>query len=157
MNLKEIAEELGVNTILEGSIRKSGNRIRVTAQLIDADTDEHLWTEQFDADFEDIFAVQSNIARKIAEKFNITITESVEMQLKTPPTLNMEAYDLFLKARQMSFDEWGYPKRRGDSLWRQGPNVDTGLGVDLVVEQGPIVECAKAGVQMIKPGVNQAK
>jgi TolB-like protein/class 3 adenylate cyclase len=117
MNLKEIAEELGVNTILEGSIRKSGNKIRVTAQLIDADTDEHLWTEQFDEDFEDIFAVQSNIARKIAEKFNITITESVEMQLETPPTLNMEAYDLFLKARQMSFDEWGFgkPQPRRDS------------------------------------------
>ena len=73
MSLREIGQELGVKIILEGSVRKSGDKIKVTAQLIDATTDEHLWIEMYDADFKEIFEVQSSIAKKIAEKFDITM------------------------------------------------------------------------------------
>ncbi|PYL46193.1 MAG: hypothetical protein DMF32_12710, partial [Verrucomicrobia bacterium] len=66
-NVREIAQQLGVANVLEGSVQRSGNRVRVTAQLIDARTDTHLWAERYDRDLADVFAIQSEIAKKIAD------------------------------------------------------------------------------------------
>ncbi len=98
-SLREIAAELGVATIVEGSARRDANRVRIVAQLIDAETDEHLWAETYDRDLTDIFAIQSDVAGRIAQSLHARITEPESARLKRQPTRNMEAYGLYLRAR----------------------------------------------------------
>jgi len=102
INIKEIAKELNVSAILEGSVRKSGNTIRVTAQLIDAATDEHIWVETYDRQLADIFQIQSDIARLIAEKFSV----EVPLQIGHIPTTNIQAYDNFQKGKHFTYKYW---------------------------------------------------
>ena len=98
-SLSRIAEELNVGTVLEGSVRKAGSRIRITVQLIDARTEEHRWSETYDKDFDDIFAIQSQIAKNVAARLNLTVApSSLAVQ---PPTRNLEAYSLYLKGRTL--------------------------------------------------------
>src|SRR6202035_6161440 len=75
-NLREIAQQLGVAHVLEGSVQRTGNRVRVTAQLIDARTDTHLWAERYDRDLADVFAIQSEIAKTIADPLQAKISPS---------------------------------------------------------------------------------
>ena len=105
---RQIADELGVANILEGSVRKQGNMVRITAQLINARTDEHVWSEDYDRELKDIFAVQSEIAREIASRFQPNLSEASRKGLSAGPTDNMEAYDHYLKARSLSFSSIGY-------------------------------------------------
>lgn len=98
-SLSSIAEELHVGTVLEGSVRKAGSRIRITAQLIDATTEEHLWSETFDRDFDDIFAIQSQIAKNVAAALHLTLTPLSGPA--GPPTRNLDAYSLYLKGRTL--------------------------------------------------------
>ena len=99
-NIRDIGSELSVATILEGSIRRAGNRVRITSQLIDARTDEHLWAETYDRDLADIFEVQSDVARHIAEALQATLTSAEEAQIDKRPTQNLSAYDYYLKGRE---------------------------------------------------------
>jgi len=100
-SLSEIGKELGVATILEGSVRRGGNRVRIVAQLIDTETDKHLWAETYDRDLDDIFAIQSDVAKKIAAALEASLTPEEEKSIYEKPTNNVEAYDLFLKGRIM--------------------------------------------------------
>jgi len=100
-NLKKIAAELGVVTILEGSVRRIGSKVHMNAQLIDARTDEHLWADTFDGDTSDIFALQASLAQKIAAALKATLTPGEKSLIERRPTGNQEAYDLFLRARAM--------------------------------------------------------
>ncbi|HSN57580.1 MAG TPA: protein kinase, partial [Candidatus Sulfomarinibacteraceae bacterium] len=99
-SIREIAAELEVGTVLEGSVRRAGNRVRVTAQLIEAASDRHLWSESYDRDLEDIFEVQSNVAVQIAQSLQTELASDVVAQIQKRPTDSMEAYDLYLKGRQ---------------------------------------------------------
>ena len=101
MNLKEIAEELGVANILEGSIQRTGSKIRVVAQLIEAETDQHLWAETYDEEFEDIFSIQTSIAKEIASALKSQITESEKSVIEEKITDNIEAYELYLKVKEL--------------------------------------------------------
>ena len=94
--LRDIARELGVATVVEGSVRRAGSRLRVVAQLIDASTDEHLWAEKFDRDLTDVFAVQSEIAEEIARALEATLTPAERVRLGRKPTDDLEAYNLYL-------------------------------------------------------------
>ena len=114
LNLKKIADELNVNSILEGSVRKSGNTIRITAQLIDARTDQHIWAETFDSELKDIFEVQSEIARSIAQKFQIEITPDVNSKISQIPTNNVEAYDQFQKGKFFMYTKYSNTFREED-------------------------------------------
>ena len=98
--IREIAGELGVGTVLEGTVRRAGNRVRVTAQLIDAWTDKHLWADTYDRDLEDIFEVQSTIAETIARSLKAKLTPEEVEQIRKLPTDNVDAYDLFLRGRE---------------------------------------------------------
>ncbi|GMR14758.1 MAG: hypothetical protein BMS9Abin30_0365 [Gammaproteobacteria bacterium] len=100
-SLAEIAGELGVDQVLEGSVRKADNRVRITAQLIDAKTDRHLWSETFDRDLVDIFAIQDEIANAIvgALRSELGILQDVPTITVTADTENLDAYELYLKAR----------------------------------------------------------
>ena len=98
-NLKKIAAELGVATILEGSIRRVGTKVHMNAQLIDARTDEHLWADTFDGDTSDIFALQASLAQKIAAALKATLTPGERNLIERRPTENPEAYELYSRAR----------------------------------------------------------
>lgn len=106
LNLKKIASDLNVSIVLEGSVRKSGNQLRVTAQLINADTDEHLWAESFDRELKDVFEVQTEIAQVIAEKFRIQLTPEQNLKVNAISTPNTDAYETYLKARHIAFNEY---------------------------------------------------
>jgi eukaryotic-like serine/threonine-protein kinase len=99
-DITKIAEALRVRTILEGSVRKAGNRIRVTAQLIDAADGSHIWSERYDREMEDVFAIQDEISQAISEKLRVRL--SGERPLVRRHTQNVEAYSLYLKARYHS-------------------------------------------------------
>ena len=101
MNLKEIADELQVANILEGSIQRTGNKIRVVGQLIEAKTDNHLWSETYDKDIDDIFLIQTSIAKEIASSLKSKITESEKSHIEDKLTDNIEAYELYLKVREL--------------------------------------------------------
>src|SRR5262249_3927691 len=97
-NLREVAAELDVATVLEGSVQKAGDRARIIVQLIDAQTDTHLWSETYDRDLKDIFSVESEVAQKIADSLKEKLTPEAAQSLEQVPTRNVEAYNLYLKA-----------------------------------------------------------
>ncbi len=98
----QIASELGVSYILEGSVRRAGNKVRVTGQLIHASTDEHVWAKAYDRDLTDIFAIQSELAQSIAVELKAALSPEEKALLERRPTENTEAYDLYLKARGLT-------------------------------------------------------
>lgn len=100
VDLVTVAEKLGVDAILEGSVRRSGDRVRITAQLIDGKSDRHLWSETYDRELKDVFAVQDEIARNIVDALEINLTPAQQHSIqKTATTVDMEAYDLYLRGR----------------------------------------------------------
>ena len=98
-NLREIAQQLGVANVLEGSVQKAADRVRVSVQLISAQDDSHLWAETYDHNLSDIFAVESDIAKTVAEALRAKLTGSAEKLLASKPTENPEAHQLYLKGR----------------------------------------------------------
>jgi TolB-like protein len=98
-NLSEIGKQLGVANIVEGSVQRSGDQVRVNVQLIKAATDSHLWADIYDRKLTDIFAVESEIAKSIADKLQAKLTGVEMTALAKTPTPNQEAYDLYLKGR----------------------------------------------------------
>jgi TolB-like protein/cytochrome c-type biogenesis protein CcmH/NrfG len=102
-SIKQIGRELGVAYVLEGSVRREGNKVRVTGQLIDARTDEHVWAKAYDRDLNDIFAIQGELAQAIAEALQSVLSPAAKVLLARRPTENTEAYDDYLKARQIRY------------------------------------------------------
>ncbi len=109
-NLREIAKQLAVANILEGSVQKAADKVRVNVQLINATTDAHLWAETYDRKLTDIFGVESDIAKTIAEALQATLTGSEKTAIAKRPTANSEAYELYLKGR------FFWNKRTGNDL-----------------------------------------
>jgi len=95
----EISRELNVGTLLEGSVRKAGNRVRVSVQLIDANSDRHLWAENYDRNLEDVFSIQSEIAENVADRLKIRLLEGDVQKLRRAPTNDPVAHDLYMKGR----------------------------------------------------------
>jgi TolB-like protein/class 3 adenylate cyclase/Flp pilus assembly protein TadD len=100
-NLREIATDLGVAHVLEGTVQRAGNRIRVSAQLIDARTDSHLWAERYDRNSEDVFAIQSEVAKNIVAQLKVNLSPSEKAAIDVRPTRDLEAFDLYLQAKQL--------------------------------------------------------
>ena len=115
VDVREVARQLGVDTVLEGSVRRSGDRVRITAQLIDADTGYHLWSSTYDRELQDIFVVQDEISAEIVRALKVTLgteEQAPMMARAAPPTQDVEAYQLYLQARH----QW---KRRGEQALRR--------------------------------------
>ncbi|PYV75682.1 MAG: hypothetical protein DMG96_16415, partial [Acidobacteria bacterium] len=106
-NLREIAKTLGVSHVVEGSVQRAGGRVRVNAQLIDARNDAHLWTEHYDRDFADIFAIQSEIAQQIADQLRAKLSAEEKAAIAEPPTADLAAFAYYVKANQIDiWDNW---------------------------------------------------
>jgi TolB-like protein len=122
--LGEIGRELDVGSILEGSFRKAGNRIRITTQLIDVVGDKHLWAQNYDKNLDDIFAVQSEIAEKVAGELKTRLLESEKRTLEKKPTENIEAYTCFLRGRELYREETEASLRQAISLFEKAIELD---------------------------------
>ena len=102
VDVKQVGRELGVRYVLEGSVRKAGNRVRVTGQLIDAANGAHVWADRFDRELTDIFAVQDELTREIIAALRVTLTPEMKGRLAHKATIDVEAYNLFLRAREQA-------------------------------------------------------
>src|SRR5207249_3629835 len=100
-NLRKISEELEVAHVVEGSVQRAANKIRVNAQLIDARTDAHLWAQTYDRDLADVFAIQSEIAKTIADQLQAKLSPSEKAAIEKPPTADLVAYDLYVRANAL--------------------------------------------------------
>ena len=139
-NAREIGKALGVATLLEGSVRRIGNRVRVNVQLINANNDEHIWAEDYDRDLTDVFAIQTDLAQKIASALQAKLSPNEKARLDQRPTENSDAYLLFVQAHD-------YATRR--NMFR-----DTSLKAIPLFEQAikldPNFALAFAGLSMVQ-------
>src|SRR5881398_703609 len=115
-NLREIAQQLGVAHIVEGSVQRAGNRVRVNAQLIDARTDAHLWAQTYDRDLADVFAIQSEIAKAIADQLQAKLSPSEKSAIERPPTNDLAAFDLYTRAKNLLLTAAESGAGKADSL-----------------------------------------
>ena len=133
----EVARSLGVGHVLEGSVRKSGSRVRITAQLIDASTGGHVWAERFDRDLTDIFAVQDDVTAKIVSALSLNLNPGDLQRIAAARTDNMEAYDCYL---------------RGRALWQRSakePNAQARALLERAVELDPKFASAHALLSIV--------
>jgi len=146
LSIKEIAKELGVSAVLEGSVRKLGSNVRITVQLIDVDSDTHLWSEIYDGDLSDpshIFSIQSEVAQAIAGKLHAVITPQEKHLIEKIPTQNQEAYEAYLK---------------GQFYWKKltQNDLETALKYfELAKEKDPEFALAYAGISDVWIGLQQ--
>src|SRR5881398_2055509 len=142
-NAREIGKALGVATLLEGSVRRIGNRVRVNVQLINANNDEHIWAEDYDRDLTDVFAIQTDLAQKIASALQAKLSQSEKARIDHRPTQNSDAYLLFVQAH--------------DYANRAEMFHDTSLKAEPLFEQAikldPNFAAAFAGLSMVESWV----
>ena len=118
-NLREIGVALGVAHILEGTVRRAGNRVRINAQLINARTDAHIWADTFDREATDLFALQSELAEKIATALQANLSPREKANMQIHPTAHLDAYDLYLRARDLfRWSGAGDPRENGEKALR---------------------------------------
>ncbi len=115
-NLREIGQALGVAYLLEGSVQRAGGKVRVTAQLIDARTDAHVWANRYDGEIADVFGIQSQIAENIASQLKARLSPAEKATLAERPTTDVQAYDLYLKARQLGDGNFNLITGKADLL-----------------------------------------
>jgi TolB-like protein/Flp pilus assembly protein TadD len=139
-NVREIGKALGVSTILEGSVRRSGNRVRVNVQLINATNDEHLWAEDYDRDLTDVFAIQTDLAQKITSALQAKLSPSEKARIDRRPTQNADAYLLFIQAHNYANrpDLFRDISLKAEQLFEQATKLD------------PNFAAAFAGLSMIE-------
>ena len=131
-NVRDIGKALGVANILEGSVRRSGNRVRVNVQLIDANTDEHVWANDYDRDVTDVFAIQSDLAREIANALQAKLSPAEKSQMTRKPTENGEAYLAFVQAHDLScfYEDHGKLKQ-SEQLYQRAIDLDPNFALAL--------------------------
>jgi TolB-like protein/Tfp pilus assembly protein PilF len=123
-SVREIGKVLGVSAVLEGSVRKEKNRVRVSVQLINAANDAHIWAEDYDRDLTDVFAIQSDLAQKIAQELRAKLSPNEKAQLTRKPTENGEAYLAFVEARNLFVPEDKTKIEQGEQLYERALQLD---------------------------------
>jgi adenylate cyclase len=124
VHVREIGATLGVRYVLEGSVRKAGARVRITAQLIDATNDGHLWAERFDRELTDIFAVQDDVTRQIVAALSLNLTQGDRRRIQAGQTGNMEAFDCFLRGRDLWWSHAKGPNAQARDLLLRATELD---------------------------------
>jgi TolB-like protein/Flp pilus assembly protein TadD len=125
-NAREIGKALGVGALLEGSVRRIGNRVRVSVQLINANNDEHIWAEDYDRDLTDVFAIQTDLAQKIASSLQAKLSSNEKERLDRRPTQNSDAYLLFIQAHDYANrpDRFRDTSLKAEELFEQAIKLD---------------------------------
>jgi TolB-like protein/Tfp pilus assembly protein PilF len=129
-NLPEIAQALKVAHVLEGSVQRSGNRVRVSAQLIDARNDTHIWAEKYDRDLADVFSIQSEIARAIADQLQARLSPKEKSAINERPTSDFAAHDLYLRAKELIYEGEVTPSRQRENLFQAVQLLDQAVARD---------------------------
>ncbi|NIM28618.1 MAG: tetratricopeptide repeat protein [Gammaproteobacteria bacterium] len=122
--VRQVAEELGVRYVLEGSVRRMAGQVRINAQLIDATTGRHLWADRYDGKDADIFALQDRVIGKIVAALKLSLTDEERIQLARIPTRNLEAYDYYLRADRLLYKYRGSHRVEGMSLYQRAIDLD---------------------------------
>jgi len=133
LSVKQISQELGVKYILEGSVQKAGNRVRITAQLIDATTGYHLWSENYDRDLSDIFALQDEITLKIIEAFQIKLTWGEQAHLWEGGTTSIQAFDKFMRGMDCFFRVNEKDNKQARHFFEEAINIDKGYAMAYIM------------------------
>ena len=128
-NTRQVGDELGVSHVLEGSVRKTGAWLHINAQLIDARTDSHIWAEEYDRDLKDMFAVQSEIAQKVAERLHAKISTAEKLAIERPPTANITAFDLYSRAKNLVLN-WSYGINEAGNLVKAADLLNQAIAHD---------------------------
>ena len=175
MSLKQIGKELGVANILEGSIRRSGDRVRITGQLIKTSNDQNLWAEKYDRNIKDIFAVQDEVANAIANALRIELSDEESMMISSSQTESIEAYDYYIKGRQLSYSYENFKRDEAIQLYKKAIEIDSkyalpyaGIsrvrmsqrsmqGMDLEFSKMAIIEAEKNAKKAVELGPNEAE
>jgi len=125
LNVREIGKALGVGAILEGSVRREGNRVRVSVQLIDAENDKHMWADDYDRELTNVFAIQTDLAQTIANKLRAQLSPTEKAQIERKPTENGEAYLAFVQAHNLSgaFEDFDKLKQ-SEQLYERAIELD---------------------------------
>src|SRR5258705_3835989 len=125
-NAREIGKSLGVGTLLEGSVRRSGNRVRVNVQLINANNDEHIWAEDYDRELTDVFAIQTDLAQKIASALQAKLSPNEKARLDRRPTKDSDAYLLYVQAHDYANqpDRPNETSLKAEELYEQAIKLD---------------------------------
>jgi adenylate cyclase len=124
VRVQHVVRQLGVRYVLEGSVRKVGNRVRITAQLIEGTTGGHIWAERYDRDLTDIFAVQDEVTREIVTALAVNLTQSERARLKRKSTDNLEAYEYYVRGRQQAWRHNREANERARRLLHRALNLD---------------------------------
>src|SRR5437773_361373 len=124
-NIRDIGKALGVSTVLEGSVRRSGNKVRINVQLIDANSDQHIWANDYDRDLTDVFAIQSDLAHEIANALQAKLSDTEKVLMERKPTENGEAYLAFVQAHdlQCAVEDFGKLKQ-SEQLYARAIELD---------------------------------
>jgi TolB-like protein/tetratricopeptide (TPR) repeat protein len=115
-NLRQIGQQLGVAHVVEGSVQRSGNRVRVNAQLVDVRTDRHLWGQTYDRDLADVFAIQSEIAKTIVDQLQAKLSPAEKDAIERPPTSDITAFDLYTRAKNLCLTAFGSSTTKANLL-----------------------------------------
>ena len=124
--LRTIAQTLGVDAIVEGSVQRAGNRVRITAQLIEASTDQHLWARSYERDFSDVLTLQSEVARDIAQEIRLQVSANAKVSMESQRPMNPEAYELYLRGRYELYKLSDDGMRRGIAYFEKALALDPG-------------------------------
>src|SRR5437762_5145938 len=131
-NLRDIGKTLGVSNILEGSVRRSGNKVRVNVQLIDATNDQHIWAEDYDGDLSDVFKIQTDLATKIASALQAKLSPTEKEQMTHKPTENSEAYLAFVQAHTLNVSMEDYSRlQEGEQIYERATSLDPAFALAL--------------------------
>lgn len=152
--IPEIAKELGVSHILEGSVRKQNNNVLITAQLIKAN-DEHLWADNFNETLDNVFKIQSDVSKKIVQQLKIKLTPDEEVSINKKATDNIEAYELYLKGRWYYGTKEDYNKKI--DLLKQAISLDPNFADAYAAIARMTLEHSQAGLMNYKQGLTEAK
>jgi adenylate cyclase len=124
VKVQEVSKDLGVQYVLEGSVRKVDNQVRITAQLVDATTSHHLWAERYDGSPTEIFALQDEVRRKIVTVLKVKLTKEEQERLKYAPTANLEAYDYYLRGLQSFWHLTKAAQAEARRMWEKAVELD---------------------------------
>jgi serine/threonine protein kinase/Tfp pilus assembly protein PilF len=150
-NLREIGASLGVATLLEGSVRRAGDRVRIVAQLIDAETDDHLWADTYDRQLTDIFAIQTDVALQIANALTAQLSRDERSRLQKAPTRDFQAYQLHLQGRHYASRFTQHGLWTGIGYYRQAIAKDADYALAYASMAWAYAELAQMGIGVLRP------